>query len=225
MWFDPSREVLLHCSEACLVALSENSRMMMFNFGIGGRARARAALGLCMVFTGSVCLPGTAPAGDDTAWFNAAFVAAAKLLTQTETVTVRRTSVRVSTRASLGDARVDENRPEARPDRKLPNLSGGGITWQAPSGCVPGQLRGVLHQLVSNFGPVTVTSTCRSQGANRAAGGAGHSYHLSGQAVDFRVRGSSGAAYAYLSQNGSVGGLKHYGGGLFHIDTGPRRSW
>jgi hypothetical protein len=22
-----------------------------------------------------------------------------------------------------------------------------------------------------------------------------------------------------------VGGFKHYGGGLFHIDTGPRRTW
>ena len=22
-----------------------------------------------------------------------------------------------------------------------------------------------------------------------------------------------------------AGGLKHYGGGLFHIDTGPRRRW
>ena len=199
--------------------------MMMFDFSFGDRAPARAALGLCMVFAGSLYVPGTATAGEDTGWFNEAFAAAAKPLTQTETVTVRRTSVRVSTRASLGDGRLEENRPEVRPGRKLPNLSGGGITWQASSGCVPGQLRGVLNQLVSNFGPVTVTSTCRSQGANRAAGGAGHSYHLTGQAVDFRVHGSSGAAYAYLSQNGSVGGLKHYGGGLFHIDTGPRRSW
>jgi hypothetical protein len=28
-----------------------------------------------------------------------------------------------------------------------------------------------------------------------------------------------------LRSNGSVGGLKHYGGGLFHIDNGARRSW
>ncbi|HRK17794.1 MAG TPA: D-Ala-D-Ala carboxypeptidase family metallohydrolase, partial [Hyphomicrobiaceae bacterium] len=97
-------------------------------------------------------------------------------------------------------------------------------TWQATAGCVPGQLRGVLSSLVSTFGAVTVTSTCRSRSSNRAAGGARRSYHLSGQAVDFRVRGAgSGAVYAFLSSNGSVGGLKHYGGGLFHIDTGPRR--
>ena len=105
------------------------------------------------------------------------------------------------------------------------SLSGGGITWQASSGCVPGQLRGVLNDLAGTFGPVTVTSTCRGRSQNRAAGGAGQSYHLSGEAVDFRVHGSIGAVYAHLSASGSVGGLKHYGGGLFHIDTGPRRSW
>jgi uncharacterized protein YcbK (DUF882 family) len=80
-----------------------------------------------------------------------------------------------------------------------------------------------LADVVSNYGPVTVTSTCRSVASNRAAGGAGQSYHLSGEAVDFRVQGNTGAVYAYLSGNGAVGGLKHYGGGLFHIDTGPRR--
>jgi hypothetical protein len=30
---------------------------------------------------------------------------------------------------------------------------------------------------------------------------------------------------AFLRSHGSVGGLKHYGGGLFHIDSGPRRGW
>ena len=114
--------------------------------------------------------------------------------------------------------------PRTEPQRLSGSLSGG-ITWHANSGCVPGQLRGVLSDLVGSFGPVTVTSTCRGVAQNRAAGGAGQSYHLRGQAVDFRVHGSTGAVYAYLASNGSVGGLKHYGGGLFHIDTGPRRSW
>ena len=111
----------------------------------------------------------------------------------------------------------------AEPSRA--SLAGGGITWQANSGCVPGQLRGVLDEVIGTFGRVTVTSTCRGTGQNRAAGGAGQSYHLSGQAVDFRAHGSISAVYAQLSSNNSVGGLKHYGGGLFHIDTGPRRSW
>jgi len=46
---------------------------------------------------------------------------------------------------------------------------------------------------------------------------------LTGEAADFRVHGNAGAAYAYLQS--AVGGLKHYGGGLFHIDNGPRRSF
>ena len=30
---------------------------------------------------------------------------------------------------------------------------------------------------------------------------------------------------SFLKANKRVGGLKHYGGGAFHIDTGPRRTW
>jgi hypothetical protein len=30
---------------------------------------------------------------------------------------------------------------------------------------------------------------------------------------------------SFLKANKLVGGLKHYGGGAFHIDTGPRRTW
>ena len=104
-------------------------------------------------------------------------------------------------------------------------LSGLLVSWQARSDCVPAQFRQVLAEIVASFGPVTVTSTCRSTAQNQTAGGAGHSYHLLGQAVDFRVSGQTTAIYANLARNPNVGGLKHYGGGLFHIDTGPRRSW
>ena len=101
----------------------------------------------------------------------------------------------------------------------------GSIIWQASASCVPSQLRGVLNDVASSFGPVRVSSTCRSASSNRAAGGASKSYHLSGQAVDFRVLNGSGGVYAHLARHSSVGGLKHYGGGLYHIDTGPRRSF
>ncbi len=83
----------------------------------------------------------------------------------------------------------------------------------------------MVNTVAANYGSVTVSSTCRSKGHNAAVGGAKKSYHLSGSAVDFRVHGNSSAAYAYLRSSGAVGGLKHYGGGLFHIDTGPRRSF
>jgi uncharacterized protein YcbK (DUF882 family) len=52
-------------------------------------------------------------------------------------------------------------------------------------------------------------------------GGAKRSYH----AVDFNVLGNYRAILAFLKARTEVGGLKHYGGGAFHIDTGPRRTW
>lgn len=105
------------------------------------------------------------------------------------------------------------------------SLSGGSVNWTADSGCLDSGLRAIINDLASNYGPVTVNSTCRSKSHNAAVGGAGHSKHLTGDAVDFRVHGNVGAVYAYLKGNGGVGGLKHYGGGLFHIDNGERRSW
>jgi hypothetical protein len=102
---------------------------------------------------------------------------------------------------------------------------GGGIRWVASAGCLNGTLRSVVAQVAASYGSVTVNSTCRGKAHNRKVGGASKSHHLTGDAVDFRVRGNVGAVYAFLRSHGSLGGVKHYGGGLFHIDTGPRRSW
>ena len=105
------------------------------------------------------------------------------------------------------------------------SLTGGGkIRWAANSGCLDSGLRAVLNA-ASSYGSITVNSTCRSHSHNRSVGGAKRSKHLTGDAVDFRVHGNASAVYAYLKSSGSVGGLKHYGGGLFHIDNGERRSW
>jgi len=108
---------------------------------------------------------------------------------------------------------------------KKQSLTGGGVKWVASSGCLDGSLKGVVYQVASNYGPVTVSSTCRSKSHNARVGGAKRSKHLTGDAVDFRVHGNVSATYAFLRSSGSVGGLKHYGGGLFHIDNGDRRSW
>lgn len=105
------------------------------------------------------------------------------------------------------------------------SLSGGSVEWAASSGCLDSSLKAIVYQVAANYGPLRVNSTCRSHGHNASVGGAPHSKHLSGDAVDFRVFGNTGAVYAFLKSNGGVGGLKHYGGGLFHIDNGERRSW
>lgn len=120
-------------------------------------------------------------------------------------------------------AALKEGLPDVTPEAK--SLTGGGVRWTASSSCLNGTLVAVISQVAANYGPVTVNSTCRSRGHNAAVGGARHSQHLTGDAVDFRVRGNVSAVYAFLKSSASVGGYKHYGGGLFHIDTGPRRTW
>lgn len=104
------------------------------------------------------------------------------------------------------------------------SLTGGGITWRASSSCLAGNLRSVLASLSVSYGSVTVNSTCRSARHNRRVGGARKSWHLTGNAADFRVHGANiRSVFAYLRS--IVGGLKHYGGGRFHIDNGPRRTF
>ena len=113
--------------------------------------------------------------------------------------------------------------PSHQPKPK--SITGGGVRWVASAGCLNGTLKSIVYQVAAKFGPVTVSSTCRSKKRNARVGGARRSQHLSGNAVDFRVHANHRAAYAYLKNLGSVGGYKHYGGGLFHIDVGPRRTW
>lgn len=130
----------------------------------------------------------------------------------------RHRNVRV---ASLGTDTYTRSR---RSSRSVAS-GGGSIIWSASAGCLNGTLRSIVRE-VSSMSAVRVNSTCRDHSHNRAVGGAKKSWHLSGDAVDFRVLGGNvGRVYAYLRSNSSVGGLKHYGGGLFHVDTGPRRSW
>lgn len=112
---------------------------------------------------------------------------------------------------------------DTAPSKSL--TGGGGVRWVASSSCLNGTLVSVVGQVAANYGRVTVSSTCRSKSRNAKVGGAKRSHHLSGNAVDFRVHGNVRATYAFLRSHGALGGVKHYGGGLFHIDTGPRRSW
>lgn len=120
--------------------------------------------------------------------------------------------------ASLGD--VSRDAVAGHRD----GLSRGAARWHASRGCLNPTLRRIVGQVAKRFGPVTVNSTCRSARRNAAVGGARHSHHLRGNAVDFSVKGNARAVQAYLRNQKSVGGLKFYGS-HFHIDGGPRRTW
>lgn len=123
------------------------------------------------------------------------------------------------TRSARAKSSDDDSGASSRP-----KVGGGHVAWSAPSGCLPGQLKSVIAE-VSSYGRVVVTSTARGHSHNARVGGAKGSYHLSCQAADLRVHGNVGAAASFLRNHGSVGGFHHYGGGLFHIDTGPKRTW
>lgn len=142
----------------------------------------------------------------------------------------RRSARRTSTRTAVATASFDDgSRPQRRSQGTAPvraqraSLTGGSIAWRAGPGCLAGNLRSIIASVASGFGPVTVNSTCRSHSHNRSVGGAPKSYHLTGQAADIRVNGNWRSAVAFL--RGSVSGFKHYGGGRFHIDNGPHRSF
>lgn len=135
-----------------------------------------------------------------------------------------RSSRRASNRSRRTGTRVASLGPSPSVDLPSDSLSGGGsgkIVWNASSACLNSTLRSVIAVVAANYGQVRVNSTCRSRGHNRRVGGAPRSYHLTGDAADIRIFGNWRSARSYLAS--AVGGFKHYGGGLFHIDTGPRR--
>ena len=132
----------------------------------------------------------------------------------TEPVKKKKKGVKV---AALGNSYYTDEKPKK-------SLSGGGVRWVASSGCLDGGIKSIIYAVAANYGSVTVSSTCRSKGHNRAVGGASKSKHLTGDAADFRVHGNYSGLVAFVRSHGA-GGVKHYGGGLFHIDNGDVRSW
>jgi Peptidase M15 len=115
--------------------------------------------------------------------------------------------------------------PPTPPVASQPKLTHAPINWVASPNCLASPLRNVLAEVAALFGAVRVNSTCRSRAHNARVGGASRSYHLTGNAVDFRIAANTAAVSRFLLGKKNVGGFKHYGFGLFHIDTGPRRTW
>lgn len=99
------------------------------------------------------------------------------------------------------------------------------IHFNAPSKCVPSQLKSVLQNVAAKYGPITVNSTVRSNAKNRRVGGKKSSWHLKCGAVDFRVHAGTKGLLSYLRNNKAVGGYKRYKSGFYHIDVGPKRTW
>jgi uncharacterized protein YcbK (DUF882 family) len=99
------------------------------------------------------------------------------------------------------------------------------IDWNDTRWCVPPKLKYVLHKVARKYGPVSVHSTHRWPLENWRKGGKPKSYHLTCRAVDFSVRGDSQGVIYYLRGSRYVGGYSRYPQGIYHIDTGPRRTW
>lgn len=123
------------------------------------------------------------------------------------------------------------------PDLLLPQKTGAftSVDHVSPSGLLVRSGTGLNRRLVillsrieQHFGrPVTISSGCRSAGANRRAGGAHESYHLRCMAADIRLTGVSEAALrSYVAQLPERGGIGTYcRNSIVHVDVGPRREW
>jgi hypothetical protein len=180
------------------------------------RPRACAKACLIAVISAGTLAGATVVRADQDEPFHKFLDAPAKPAAKTDALAER--SV-VAGRLRHGRSNLGADLSEPEPPKSL--SGGSGINWNANAGCLNAELRDVLAEVAAGYSAVTVNSTCRNSGHNASVGGAAHSYHLSGNAVDFRVHGNVAAVTKFL--NSRVGGIKPSGDGLFHIDTGPRR--
>jgi uncharacterized protein YcbK (DUF882 family) len=147
-----------------------------------------------------------------------------KAVSKSGYATKKKTAKKSGTQYAALKSGLDDAGPyKPKSKKKITGYSGGGVRWVASSSCLKGSLVSVVQNIAQKWGSVTVSSTCRSKSHNAKVGGAKRSQHLGGNAVDFRVHGNYSGVFAYLRAN--VGGVHHYGGGLFHADMGPKRTW
>ncbi len=101
--------------------------------------------------------------------------------------------------------------------RSLTNYASGGTSRS----CLQPQARALLNRIESQFGAVSIVSTCRP-GAVIATSGK-PSKHRYGLAIDFDAGGRKGAIVNWLIKNHHSGGTMTYRGmSHIHVDIGPR---
>lgn len=92
----------------------------------------------------------------------------------------------------------------------------------------------IVQYFVTAYGgaerPISVLSGYRSAETNRrlveTGGAAVNSFHITGQAIDFRMEGVPTAGLARLARALGAGGIGIYPQANFvHMDTGPKRGW
>lgn len=92
-------------------------------------------------------------------------------------------------------------------------------------------LLALLNKRIGNNKPISIISGYRSAETNRmlarnGSGVAKNSYHIKGQAIDFRINGKDTRDIRDIGIKLGVGGVGYYQPSNFvHFDTGPRRSW
>jgi uncharacterized protein YcbK (DUF882 family) len=97
------------------------------------------------------------------------------------------------------------------------------------------QLFSKLYQIQGNLGlrntEIQIVCGYRAPATNaamsaRSRGVAQNSYHMRGQAIDFRIDGISLAKVRKVAANLNKGGVGYYPRSNFvHIDVGPNRTW
>ena len=97
------------------------------------------------------------------------------------------------------------------------------------------QLFSKLYQIQGNLGlrntEIQIICGYRAPATNaamsaRSRGVAQNSYHMRGQAIDFRIDGISLAKVRKVAANLNKGGVGYYPrSNLVHIDVGPNRTW
>lgn len=101
--------------------------------------------------------------------------------------------------------------------RSFTNYASGGTSRS----CLQPQARALLNRIESQFGSVSIVSTCRA-GAVIATSGK-PSKHRYGLAIDFDAGGRKGAIVNWLLKNHHSGGTMTYRDmSHIHVDIGPR---